>query len=227
MAFPRSRAGHVSATRAAPLAHSPPMPSPSSTRKTARCKRRLREPAGGREHRVDQDARAERRLPAVAIGDEPEYDAARRRRRQRDRAETSGGGLVETEVRHQRRQHERVEHHVERVEAPPERGRDQGPAGVGRGLAPPSSGDHCAPRRAPAADRQTRVAATPPPAEVAATARENGDGRAGASARECPPIERDRVASVGTRCPDPARLLERVAGDVEARTWCTSTKVTA
>ena len=34
-ALPRCRAGQVSETRAAPLAHSPPMPMPSSTRNTA------------------------------------------------------------------------------------------------------------------------------------------------------------------------------------------------
>ena len=36
-ALPRVSAGHVSDTSAAPLAHSPPMPNPSSTRKMASC----------------------------------------------------------------------------------------------------------------------------------------------------------------------------------------------
>ena len=38
-ARPRCFAGHVSDTSAAPLAHSPPMPSPSSARNTANCHR--------------------------------------------------------------------------------------------------------------------------------------------------------------------------------------------
>ena len=87
----------------------------------------LREAAGRGEHRVDQHARHQRAGPA-------DSDPRRRRksyRRRRTRASVSANregravSLVRPNSRHDRREDERVEHHVERVEHPPERGGDE------------------------------------------------------------------------------------------------------
>ena len=90
--------------------------------------RRLREAARGGEDRVDQHRGHQRALAPEPVGDDAERDAAGGGGQQRDRPEDAG--RLEREVQHriadERREHDRVEHHVERVEHPAERGGDEG-----------------------------------------------------------------------------------------------------
>ena len=89
-------------------------------RNTASCQHGLRQAAGGGEDRVDQDARHQRARPPEAIGNHAEAIPPARRGQQRDRPERARGRRRDAEVAHHRRQHQRVEHHVERVEHPAE-----------------------------------------------------------------------------------------------------------
>ncbi len=99
---------------------------------------RLREAARRGEHRVDEDASHQRPRPAEPVGDHPEDHPSRRGGEQGERSEQSGGFRVHRQVPHERNQDERVEHDVEGVQHPAERGRDQRPFCVGRARVPPA-----------------------------------------------------------------------------------------
>ena len=116
-----------------------PCRSPSRMRNTRQLRDRLRQAARRGEHRVDQHRRHQRALAADAIGDDAEGHAARRGREQRDGAELSRhrGRQLQHRILDQRRQDQRVEHHVERVEHPAQRGGDEGAARPGVGVVPP------------------------------------------------------------------------------------------
>jgi hypothetical protein len=102
-----------------------------------------RQAAGAGEHGVDQDAADERACAPVSIGDHAEEDAADRRGRQRQRSQQPARRFRHPEIAHQRRQHERVQHDVERIEPPAERGGDERTLRIGRRLAPPAEEPRC------------------------------------------------------------------------------------
>jgi len=84
--------------------------------------RGLREAAGGGEDGIDQHRGHERALAADAVGDDAERDAADCRSEQRHRRQQAGGRerQVERRILDERRDHHRVEHHIERIEHPAE-----------------------------------------------------------------------------------------------------------
>ena len=106
-------------------------------RKTASCKRRCRQAARRGEHRVDGHARHQRARAAVPVGDDAEEKAAGRGGEERDRADGAGRLPRDPEVRDDRREQQRVEHHVEGVEHPAERRGDERALRVRRPVAPP------------------------------------------------------------------------------------------
>ena len=111
---------------------------PSRIRKTASCAADVREAAARGEDRVDEHARHQRARAAVAIGDDAEGQAAggggEEHRPSRSRRRSA---VVMPEVRDDRREQQRVEHHVERVEHPAERRGDERALRVRRAVAPP------------------------------------------------------------------------------------------
>ena len=100
----------------------------------------LRQPARRREDQVNQHRRHQRALPADAVGDDAKGHAARRRRQQRQRGQELSryrGRQLQCWVLDERRQDQRVEHDVERVEHPAQRGRDERPPCPDVGVVPP------------------------------------------------------------------------------------------
>ena len=136
IALPRCSAGHVSATSAAPVAHSPPMPRPSTRRATAElpdavCESRRRRLRPSR--RVSTPS-ARRRGPC---GRRASRTGRRRRRTPPAEAPAAGrspGRRCRTSARTRSRTNE-VQQHVHRVEHPAERGRDEGSSAA--------AGRHC------------------------------------------------------------------------------------
>ena len=100
---------------------------------------RLREAAGGGEDRIDQHGGHQRAFSSEPIGDDAERDAADRGGEQRERPEQAGGAGRQRECRivDERGQHDRVEHHVERIEHPAERRGDERAPRSDVRLAPP------------------------------------------------------------------------------------------
>ena len=102
-ALPRCAAGHVSATSAAPVAHSPPMPRPSTRRQSASCSADCESAAGGRRDRVDEDRRRQRPRAADAVGQPPEQRAAEGRRGERQRQQQAARPVARCRTRCGRR----------------------------------------------------------------------------------------------------------------------------
>src|SRR5450830_1940335 len=96
------------------------------------------EAARRREHRVERDAQHQRARAPEPIGDPSEADAAGGGRDEHHRAQESPLRLRQLEIRADGWQHEREEHHVERVEHPPEHARDERAARVDVRVAPPA-----------------------------------------------------------------------------------------
>ena len=123
-ALPRCCAGHDSDTSAAPLVHTPPMPSPRKMRKTTNCARRVREAAREREDRIQQRRSASGarvRPKRSAIQPKPTPPAAAATSITEPRKPPCA--LVRPRSGAHVGQHEREEHDVERVEHPPEHAR--------------------------------------------------------------------------------------------------------
>ena len=98
----------------------------------------VRQTARGGEHRVDDHAGHERARSAVPIGDDAEEEAAGGGGKERGRTDGAGGLPRDAQVGDDRREEQRVEHHVERVEHPAERRRDERALRVRRSIAPPA-----------------------------------------------------------------------------------------
>jgi hypothetical protein len=96
----------------------------------------LRDTTERREDGIDEDAERQRARASPAIRDHPEQHAAGRRRGQRQRPQHSAGRAIHAEVGHERREDERVEHHVEGVEEPTKRRGNQRLAGGRRCFVP-------------------------------------------------------------------------------------------
>ena len=100
------------------------------------------EAAGRREDGIDEDAGHQGLAAAEAVGEDAEDEAADGRGDEGQRAEKPRRRLGHAQVGHQRRQDHGVEHDVEGVEHPAERGGDERPPGVGRSLLPPGEARH-------------------------------------------------------------------------------------
>ena len=118
MALPRCSSGQVSDTSAAPLVHSPPMPSPSRKRQTASCQIAVVNP------HANVKSEYTRRLPTRAgrrphrFGNQAEEHTAKPGCNERQRTEQARDRLAQREILNERAEHERVQHDVEAVERP-------------------------------------------------------------------------------------------------------------
>ena len=100
---------------------------------------RLREAARRREDRIAEDGGHQRACAADPVRDDARHDAAGRGGEECDRSENAGGadGEVKNGIVDELGEDDRVEHHVERVEHPAERGRDERAPGPRVRLSPP------------------------------------------------------------------------------------------
>ena len=124
-ALPRCSGGQISAMSAAPVVHSPPIPSPSTKRKNASWVMVCDKPLAKLASEYDQDRGHQRAGAAHPVGDHAEAQAADRRGDEREGVQEPGLGFAHPEVEHQLREHHGVEHHVHGVEHPAEAARDE------------------------------------------------------------------------------------------------------
>ena len=137
IALPRCAAGQVSATRTEPADHSAPRPRPTRARQSASSATVRDVAVAPGEQRVGEDREDEDARPAEPVGEDTRADAADGRGDERHRGEEPRLRAVEAELGPDRRERERVEHDVHRVEHPARRRGDEGAPGLGRRLAEP------------------------------------------------------------------------------------------
>ncbi len=98
----------------------------------------LRQAAGRGEQRVHEDTGDDAGPAPSTIGQRAEHDAAERGRGERQRSERAAERLRHAELGDHRRQHHRIDHDVEAVEQPAERGCDERALRRGRRHAQPA-----------------------------------------------------------------------------------------